>query len=356
MTVRITRMVAILVTLGLFLAGCRQASDRGVDAGFVTDSEPVATAEPLSGNRPSEVTALPENFLGDTTVRGEHDPQAEVSQNEEPEDSVGEPSVLAGMYNWDPSDGFHNAAWSGTLRIDSGCPYLDDITIEAGEPMTQRLAKFRAYLRLPELLTRYDPQNGKIAVAGNDAVFDGDRVKVFGSEGLAQRWRRPSDDLHTFTDNWDEYSVPLPGCVANISLFAASMSPNNATDPNVPPASQLPGLTLFAHDLDQGHPDEGAYYGTLVIEPPCVYFEFSDQPSNTVNGYPTERYQLALARAFVRYDADTNTLRNLNEGPFTNGDTVAMWGGGQTSNTNETADAAGCTAAGTYSARFIEPA
>ena len=331
MTVRITWMVTILVTLGLILTGCSQASDGTVDAGSVADSEPVTTAEPLSDNRPSKNTALPE-------------------------DSVGEPRVLAGMYNWDPSGGFHDAAWSGTLRIDSGCPYLDDITIEAGEPMTQRLAKFRAYLRLPELLTRYDPQNGKIAVAGNNAVSDGDRVKVFGSEGLAQRWRRPSHYLYTFDDHWDVLSVPFPGCVANISLFAASMSPYNATDPNVPPASQLPGLALFPHDPSQMHNDGGAYNGTLVIDPPCVYFEYGDQPWDTVNSYPTERYQLALARPFVRYDADTNTLRNLNEGPFTNGDTVAMWGGGPTSNTSETADAAGCTAAGTYSALFIEPA
>ena len=270
--------------------------------------------------------------------------------------------VLAGMYGWDPHDGFHDTQWSGTLVVHPPCVYLDNITFTP-EPAAPPTAPVRSYLRLPEPLTRYDAATGEIWVAGNGPMSHGDNVTVFGSQGWRLKWNRNDDhQRHTFEDTLNTFSVDRPGCSARLSFWAASMSPADAQDPYTPNISQLPGLEFFDWEPDQEWPAVGANGGTLVIEPPCVYFDLTvgvadvaaDWRGSTRLDEPV-RYRLRLVKPFVRYHPDDITLSYRDKGPFTSGDEVYGLGGGGSPGRQYDILDQDCPAAGTYTTTYLGP-
>ncbi len=239
---------------------------------------------------------------------------------------------LAGMYGWDPENGFHNVELSGTLIIEEGCPYLD--VTRDGEPvLTPSGEQLRTFLRLPEPRTRFDPNTGAVWVNGNGPMHTGTKIDLIGSEGYPMKWLFYDDGAKTeFNPNSEGESK----CPAHISNYAASITPEGTPDNNTPTVAELPGLGLHAADETSPTNAQGDERGVLLIEPPCVYIMFTGQADESDGKEPTaRRYFLSLRRPFVRYDADTQTLWYANHGPFKNGDTVLIHGSTATPSTDD---------------------
>ena len=255
------------------------------------------------------------------------------------------------MYAWNPEGGFHDAVWSGTLAVEGPCLYVYDIV---GHHSEEHLpdppdGPQRAYLRLPEPLTRYDRATGDIWVAGNGPMSTGDRVTLHGSEGWQRQWSAVNDDggMHTFTYLNVTSRDLAPQCAAHLSFWAASMSPAAADNPYVPRASQLPGLGLYTWSPDRMTHAEGSEGGILIIEPPCVYYLQTTQVADDWDNNLVEPtlYHLEFPRQYVRYDPRTNSLWHRSNGPIQSGDEVEMSGGGPGGDSTEPYEAAGCSAA-----------
>lgn len=225
-------------------------------------------------------------------------------------------SEPAGMYRWDPQGGFHDTTLSGTLAVEGSCVYLDST-----DPQDTQI---RAYVHLPEPLTDFDPATGAIWVGDYGPMRHGDAVVLVGSEGWQQDWRLPwdVDGKHMFwSRGFDTFNDVDAECLAHTSLWAASVRPHGTDDTNVPRAADLPGLSLFAWDIDLMHTDVGVPDATLVIEPPCVYVDLDATYKPEVS-----RRRLSLPRPRVRFDADTATLWVGIEEGFRNGDRVEVGG------------------------------
>ena len=256
------------------------------------------------------------------------------------------------MYGWDPDGGFHNAVWSGTLVVEHPCVYLD-VDRQDGTARTSPDGPLRSYVRLPEPLTRYDVATGVVRVGEHGPMSTGDEVVVVGSEGWQTDWTLEGEDTMVFEFAWSRPLGPgsrtVPICAADVSFWAASMSPVDQRPAVEPRVSQLSGLGLHPWDPMMSHHDAGADLGFLVIEEPCVYFE---RPAPIVNETERSRFFLHLPRPLLRFSPETGSLWYGDYGPLHTGDRVIMAGGYPT-NTEHLSSLleAGCSADGEFGER-----
>ena len=259
----------------------------------------------------------------------------------------------ADMYLWDPEGGFHNAVLSGTLVVEHPCVYVD-VASTTSETQVVQGGPVRSIVRLPEPLTRYDFATGELWVGDYGPMSDGDEVVVVGSEGWQEEWQgwdpTPRVDGMRFFANrsFEEvFNDVRAECLAHLSFWAASMRPDGADAAGVPLAADLPGLGLFAWDIDLPHVDVGYSDGFLVIDPPCVYIQWTaPTPQDTAES----RYHVYLPRPNVRYDAESNALWYETQEPFHDGDKVSVGAGDLQSYapTGSIVSKNGCTAMGKF--------
>lgn len=266
-------------------------------------------------------------------------------------------SEPADMYLWDPEGGFHNVVLSGTLVVEHPCVYVDIVGTTA-ETQAVQDGPVRGIVRLPRPLTRYDFATGELWVGDYGPMSDGDEVVLVGSEGWQEDWQGwqiyPGPEGMRFFANRDDEEVfndVRADCLAHLSFWAASMRPEGADATGVPRPADLPGLGLFAWDIDLPHHDVGIPDGFLVIDPPCVYFESTDPSAKDFDESP---FHLYLPRPLVRYDAESNALWYGTEGPFHDGDEVSVGGGDSDSydSPRSLADS-GCWAEGRLEVAFL---
>ena len=254
---------------------------------------------------------------------------------------AGQARKLLGMYGWDPEDGFHNAVWSGTLVLDAPCAYLDISHQNGRIALTPEGDPLRAFVRLPEPLTHYDPDTGAVWVGGRGPMSTGDDVILAGSEGWQIEWNANEDDrTHDFESVFQRES----GCPAHVSFYAASMSPPASAEQEATVDLDARELLsgLFPWDTEQLSHDVGEN-AVLTIEPPCVYAEASG------------RYFVRLPRPLVRFDSETNSIWYKTRGPFTTGDEITLQGGPERSVYGSESYEGGCSARGDWHATWISP-
>ena len=257
------------------------------------------------------------------------------------------------MYGWDPEGGFHDAVWRGTLIVDAPCVFLD-VSGQEGAVLTPENDPLRGFVRLPEPLTRYDPDTNSVWVGDHGPMSSGDEAVLTGSQGWQLRWSTNEEDgMHDFAFSWErEY-----GCPAHVSFWAATMSPLVRED--VEPLDN-PGQTawlagLFPWDTDQASTDIGADM-VLLLEAPCVFVvPLSVWDAPETRGQITHRYFLRLPRPLVRYDADNNSLWVGAHGPMTTGDEVSLQGGPEKSSYGSEFYEGGCSARGEWLATWMSP-
>ena len=266
----------------------------------------------------------------------------------------------AGMYGWDPEGGFHNRKWSGTLVVEHPCVYLDihdmqdyrqeDEGLRGDAPAAStELPPLRSYVRLPEPLTRYDESTGRLWVGGYGPMSTGDEIVLIGSEGWQQEWHQDNEDTIDFERVWPvPMGPPTPVCIANVSFWAASMSPDGASLASVPNTAEMAGLGLFPSDPEELEPLPGPEGGRLIIDPPCVYFvrEVSNAEDWETSRIEPARYFMHLKRPLVRFEAESGTLWYENW-PFATGEKIMAvgWDRPAVEHTDAFLDA-GCSAEG----------
>jgi hypothetical protein len=273
-------------------------------------------------------------------------------QGDSPPEVMWESSAPAGMYGWDPEGGFHNAVWSGTLVLEHPCVYLDIAQRDRTAPVT-RDVPLRSYLRLPQPLTRYNVATGEVWVGEHGPMSTGDEVVVVGSEGWQTDWTLEGEDTVVFEFVWSEPLRPdsrtVPICAADVSFWAAAMSPAGEGPADRPPAAELSGLVLHPWDPLMPHHDADTDLGFLVIEEPCTYFE---RQAATVDETERSRFFLHLRRPLVRFDTETSSMSYGDYGPLHTGDRVIMAGGHPTKTAHlDTFLDAGCSADGEFGER-----
>lgn len=331
--------LAGLFVLALVSAGCARDS-----ASDPADSDRRQAETPTEAEPSDEVSST---RLPDEPAGHESDDERIASSRADSPQPAWESEDLAGMYNWDPEGGFHNAEWSGTLAVEHPCVYLklksrNGAAIAPGEAL-------RSFVRLPEPLTRYDASTDRLWVGGNGPMTTGDEVVLVGSEGWQQHWNQPGEDTNAFEivrDPHDRYSDRAV-CIAHVSFWAAAINPVGVVPASAPKTSELPGLGLFPWDPDFPQLLDGYSKGVLRIEPPCVYIE-DDRVE------PLVRYLVSLPRPLVRYDADAGVLWFHEHGPFTTGDRV-LWADALPSGSEVDFVDAGCSLEDTYGVEFIWP-
>jgi hypothetical protein len=211
-----------------------------------------------------------------------------------------------------------------------------------------------SYVRLPEPLTRYDASTGKLWVGEYGPMSTGDEVVLVGSEGWQQEWHTTD-----FEYTWSKPLGPVtPVCSADVSFWAASMSPAGTDLAEVPSTAELPGLGLFPWDPEQLEPQPGPEVGRIIIEPPCVYYirETLDPTNWEATRIEPATFFMHLKRPLVRFDAESGTLWYGEGQSFTTGERVlaVAW---QRPATEQAADIladildAGCSAEGTNGMR-----
>ena len=258
-----------------------------------------------------------------------------------------------GLYGWNPEGGFHNAVWRGTLVVDAPCVYLD-VSGQEGAVPTPEDDPLRSFVRLPEPLTRYDPDTNAVWVGDHGPMSSGDEVVITGSEGWQIEWSvNEEDGMHDFAFSWErEY-----GCPAHVSFWAASMSPPAPEDvepfDNLAQTAWLAGLLPW--DTEQASTDIGADM-VLVLEPPCVFVvPLPVWDARETGSQITHRYFLRLPRPLVRYDPDSNSLWVGNHGPMTTGDTVSLNDNASKSDYGSEFYEGGCSARGTIRSGWLMP-
>ena len=262
------------------------------------------------------------------------------------------PRELTNMFDWDPEGGYYDASLPGTLEIVPACTYLTDdlfvgcVAIEPDPEMEPRCvyvtsdddgeavlttddgddgeavlttdgSPVRTLVRLPRLLTRYDPDTGELWVGDHGPMVSGEAVIVVGTEGWVAG-DEPGEE-------------PFEGrCAAHGSFWAASIQPIASGPADMDTAgTKSPSLAgMFPWDPKQ----DVSWYaldGTLAIEAPCVYIgDITSRPdmARTSSGEPV-RLLLRLAQPLVRFDEDAGDLWVGADGPFVHGDKVRLGGG-----------------------------
>ena len=257
------------------------------------------------------------------------------------------------MYGWEPDGGFHNAVWWGTLVVDAPCVYLDVSGTDSAVPK-HKGEPLRGFVRLPEPLTRYDPDTSAVWVGEDGPMSSGDEVVLTGSEG----WQIGSsvneeDGMHDFAFSWERSY----GCPAQVSFWAASMSP--LTSEHIEPLDHRGQTTwlagLFPWDTEQASTDIGADM-VLVLEPPCVFVvPVPVWDARETSSQITHRYFLRLPRPLVRFDADINFLWVGDHGPMTTGDKVSLNDNAEESVYGSEFYEGGCSARGTVRSGWLMP-
>ena len=293
------RAAFLLATALIAVAGCSGDSNRPASDGAMEDvAQAVQTASPASH---SVRTTLPEN--------------------------VTTPDALAGMWDYNEGDPFHDAQVQGLLLIEGPCVYIMDdyawhLVLPGRPPEEEELPEpVRIFLELPRDQTRYDPETETIWVGDDVPMTSGDRVTAGG--GGASR-------------------TPPDACSADVDrvFTAKSMAPklcDQRFQPDHPsqigcrkPDDPDPLAGMWSYDpaIPSYAP---AAEGVLLIEGPCVYVV--DDFMWLVPGVPTEelpdpvRVFVNLPRAQTRYDPDTETIQVHNQGPMASGNRVQMAGG-----------------------------
>lgn len=319
LAVRHRRTVVFLLGATLLASGCAAESARDAlpDPATVSTDRPAESTSETAGQESlsTPTTALPRE--------------------------AGQARELVGMYGWDPAGGFYNAMWSGTLVLDAPCTYLDVSHQDGRVALTPQGDTLRAFVRLPEPLTRYDPAAGALWVAGRGPMATGDDIVMVGSEGWQIEWNdKEGDGTHAF----ESMHQGEPGCTAHVSFYAASMSPSAfaGDKASVDIDHREPISGLFPWDTEQGSQDVGEAT-VLTIEPPCVYAEASG------------RYFVRLPRPLVRFDPETNSIWFKTRGPFATGDAVTLQGGPDRYAHNSGFYEGGCSARGDWHATWMSP-
>ena len=228
-----------------------------------------------------------------------------------------EPGQLTNMFDWDPVGGYHDASVSGILEIVGACTYIVDelfvrcVAVEPDpetvprcvylnttddEPMDEAMlasdrTPLRILVRLPRLLTRYDPDTRELWVGDDGPMTTGDRVVVAGSVGWVVG-DAPREE-------------PFEGrCAAHGSFWAAQMGPatsepgDQARGEREPP----PLAGMFPWDPKQDVAWH-ALAGTLAIEAPCVYADDVSSSEDLVRpsgGEPVRLLAVAAAAGAFR--------------------------------------------------------
>ena len=224
-----------------------------------------------------------------------------------------EATVLAGMYEWSPEGGFPNAVWSGQLVLDGPCVYLQ-VAQQNRSPIPAS-ESLRSFVRLPEPLTRYNAETGGVRVGDDASVSNGDAVVLIGSEGWQTQWHQPGEDTTVFEHEWPAgANRSIPVCTAHVSFWVSAMRPLTSTSVQAEmDAIETSGLAgLLAWDPQMAGTDNLGY-GTLTVDPPCLYV----QPL----GEDSRRF-LRLPRAQVRLDTETDSIFVGTSGPLSTGDEV----------------------------------
>ncbi len=254
-----------------------------------------------------------------------------------------------GTYGWNPVHSLPNAVWSGNLVINDSCVYLDvshrldDSQYQDGYtiPEDELLLSF---VRLPEPLTKFNPETEELWVGESGPISSGDEVTIIGSEGWQQQWGY-DDWQERWSRTWSselkseaqvfEYSGRSyeTDCIAHVSFYAVSLNLSEAGDSNnafnFTRSQLLAGLVAWDQSISNPE-DNPQTYLFLVIEPPCVYGIPLINPN--INNQDTSRIALRLHRPKVRFKSDENIFWNNyrlwfgNDDPLTNGDIVA-WNG-----------------------------
>ena len=267
-------------------------------------------------------------------------PEVEDEPSAQPEPSVDDaaPAEFAGMYEWDSEAGGDDAQAFGTLVIEPPCIYINEID-PAGQTIRMPDGQLlRTFVRLPQVLVRFDAETNSIWVDDEGPMITDDDVTLGGGYSAEAFGRRVFEEA----------------CSANGRFTASSMTVGldhmlapGWGDPSTEPR-QL--TNMFDWDPVGGYHDaslsgileivpactyiiDELFIGCVAIEsdpetePRCVYVNSTEdtEASLAPDGTPI-RTLVRLPRLLVRYDPDTGELWVGNHGPITSGDHVTVNG------------------------------
>lgn len=89
--------------------------------------------------------------------------------------------VLAGLWDYDENEPFHEALGGGILLIEEPCVYVIDDHAWIFPPPEEILDPIRFLVKLPREQTRYNPDTQSIWVHDEGPMTSGDRVILGGS-------------------------------------------------------------------------------------------------------------------------------------------------------------------------------
>lgn len=240
---------------------------------------------------------------------------------------VSDPAVLElyGTYEWNPRDRFHNSVWSGELKVDGRCVYLE-LSPQTVLELSVGDAQIRSFVRLPEPLTSYDPVTGELWVDDHGPMSHGDDVVLVGSQG----WQiegtvNEEDGMHHFAYDWEHQQ----GCPAHVSFWTASMIPAASASSESLAAAESPDpvVGLFEWDIEVPENLEDPAGGVLVVEKPCLFldgFTHSGLADEWETRWEDRLYLLYLPRPLVRFDDESGSVWMGDNGPMKSGDEVLL--------------------------------
>ena len=238
---------------------------------------------------------------------------------------------LAGLFPWDTDQAAHDELMYAVLTIKPPCVYV------GGGPSPSIASRY--FVRLPRPLVRFDTASSAIWVGDHGPLKTGDEITMqvtgpyrsaYGSEPY-------------------EGACPARGDLSSVSMNLGVKDSRGAIR-NEEQAIVLDGMTQAAGDesselvglRDYTGWEEGPaplYEGVLLIEFPCVYLYpqehieglYASQDSEESSGSPLdmladERALLRMIRDWTRYDAETESIWNDDDGPMASGDRVNVTG------------------------------